>query len=32
VLSPVDNVREQTETAWINTRRFIEVWKANRGD
>ncbi|UCF97603.1 MAG: hypothetical protein JSV89_20890 [Spirochaetaceae bacterium] len=32
ILSPVDNVREHTEIAWKNTRRFIEVWKANRGD
>ena len=30
ILSPVDNVREQTETAWKNTRRFLDVWKANR--
>jgi hypothetical protein len=27
ILSPVDNVREDTEKAWRNTRRFIEVWK-----
>jgi hypothetical protein len=27
ILSPVDNVREDTETAWRNTRRFIEAWK-----
>ncbi len=32
ILSPVDNVREHTETAWENTHRFIDVWKANRGD
>jgi len=23
----VDNVREDTEKAWRNTRRFIEAWK-----
>ncbi len=27
ILSPVDNVREDTETAWRNTRRFIGAWK-----
>jgi len=27
ILSPVDNVREDTEKAWRNTRRFIEAWK-----
>jgi hypothetical protein len=32
ILSPVDNVREHTETAWENTHRCIDVWKANRSD
>jgi enhancing lycopene biosynthesis protein 2 len=27
ILSPVDNVREDTEKAWRNTRAFIEAWK-----
>jgi uroporphyrinogen-III decarboxylase len=30
ILSPVDNVREDTETARRNTRRFIEAWKRYR--
>lgn len=30
ILSPVDNVRENTETAWRNTRAFIEAWKRRR--
>jgi uroporphyrinogen-III decarboxylase len=30
VLSPVDNVREDTETTRRNTRRFIEAWKRYR--
>ena len=30
VLSPVDNVREDTENAWRNTRRLIEAWKRYR--
>lgn len=27
ILSPVDNVREDTDNAWRNTRCFIETWK-----
>jgi len=30
ILSPVDNVREDTPNAWTNTRKFIEVWKRHR--
>jgi hypothetical protein len=30
ILSPVDNVREDTENARANTRRFIEAWKRYR--
>lgn len=30
ILSPVDNVRENTDTARRNTRRFIEAWKRLR--
>jgi hypothetical protein len=30
ILSPVDNVREDTDNAWRNTRRFIETWKRLR--
>jgi hypothetical protein len=30
ILSPVDNVREDTENAWRNTRRLIEAWKKYR--
>jgi hypothetical protein len=30
ILSPVDNVREDTENARRNTRRFIEAWKRHR--
>jgi hypothetical protein len=30
ILSPVDNVREDTERARRNTRRFIEAWKRYR--
>jgi hypothetical protein len=30
ILSPVDNVREDMETARRNTRRFIEAWKRSR--
>ncbi len=30
ILSPVDNVREDTEKARRNTRRFIEAWKRYR--
>ncbi len=32
ILSPVDNVREDTENAWRNTRRLIEAWKRYRGN
>jgi len=30
ILSPVDNVRDNPENAWKNTRRFIDTWKSNR--
>ena len=30
ILSPVDNVREDTENAWKNTRVFIDAWKKYR--
>jgi hypothetical protein len=30
ILSPVDNVRDNTQNAWKNTTRFIEVWKKRR--
>jgi len=30
VLSPVDNVREDTENAWKNTEVLIETWKRHR--
>ena len=30
ILSPVDNVREDTPNAWQNTHRFIETWKKYR--
>jgi len=30
ILSPVDNVREDTPNAWNNTRVFIETWKRHR--
>ena len=30
ILSPVDNVREDTPKAWQNTHRFIETWKKFR--
>jgi hypothetical protein len=30
ILSPVDNVRENTRNAWDNTHRFIETWKKSR--
>ena len=32
ILSPVDNVRENTERAWKNTHAFIEAWKKYRND
>lgn len=31
ILSPVDNVRENTATAWENTRVFIDTWKQRCG-
>ncbi len=30
ILSPVDNVREDTENAWRNTHVFIDTWKKHR--
>jgi len=30
ILSPVDNVREDTPNAWRNTEKLIEVWKQYR--
>jgi len=30
ILSPVDNVRDDTPNAWRNTEKFIEVWKRER--
>ncbi len=32
VLSPVDNVRDDTPKAWDNTRKFIEVWQQHRAE
>jgi hypothetical protein len=32
ILSPVDNVREDTENAWRNTHRLIQTWKDRRAD
>jgi len=32
ILSPVDNVREDTAKAWENTRTFIDTWKKHRAD
>ena len=31
-LSPVDNVREDTEKAWKNTHVFIDTWKKHRAE
>jgi len=31
ILCPVDNVREDTETAWRNTHTFIDTWKRCTG-
>jgi len=31
ILSPVDNLREDTENSWRNTYRLIETWKKYRG-
>jgi len=30
ILSPVDNVREETENVWPNTHKFIDTWKKYR--
>ncbi|MBM3705325.1 MAG: hypothetical protein FJW66_02260 [Actinobacteria bacterium] len=30
ILSPVDNVREETDVVWKNTYKFIETWKKYR--
>jgi hypothetical protein len=30
ILSPVDNVREDTPNAWANTHAFIQTWKRHR--
>jgi uroporphyrinogen-III decarboxylase len=30
ILSPVDNIREDTENAWKNTEVFVETWKRLR--
>lgn len=30
ILSPVDNVREDTENAWANTQVLIDTWKRHR--
>ena len=30
ILSPVDNVREDTANAWKNTYKFIDTWKKHR--
>lgn len=32
ILSPVDNVREDTENAWRNTYRFLDTWKRYRAE
>jgi len=32
ILSPVDNVREDTEKAWKNTHVFIDTWKKYRAE
>ncbi len=32
ILSPVDNVRENTPNAWKNTNKFIDTWKKHRKD
>ncbi len=32
ILSPVDNVRENTENAWRNTTVFLETWKKYRAE
>jgi hypothetical protein len=32
ILSPVDNVREETPQVWVNTQAFIDTWKRHRGE
>jgi len=32
ILSPVDNVRDDTPNAWKNTYKFIDAWKKHRKD
>ena len=32
ILSPVDNVRDDTPNSWINTYEFIDTWKKHRQD
>jgi hypothetical protein len=32
ILSPVDNVRDNTPNAWKNTQKFIQAWKEHRQD
>ena len=32
ILSPVDNIREDTPKAWENTHAFIETWKRHRAE
>ena len=32
ILSPVDNVRDNTPNAWKNTYKFIQAWKEHRQD
>ena len=32
ILSPVDNVREDTQRAWENTRVFVNTWKRYRAE
>ena len=31
ILSPVDNVREDTDLAWANTRHLIDTWREHTG-
>jgi hypothetical protein len=31
ILSPVDNLREDTPNAWRNTAKLIKVWQKHRG-
>ena len=30
ILSPVDNIRDDTENAWQNTQVFVDAWKTYR--